>query len=107
MVILILYSNALPASEFLSNDIGFSSGSGVGNRSSGDGNKGTNKVASGQFDDVSAASTTIAIPDKCDSSLRKPKDVEVSLTLVDGIENKGQGNEPATSVLAGVPTSEN
>lgn len=65
-------------------------------------------MASGQFDDVSPAATTIAIPDKCDSSsLKKPKDVEISVTLVDGIENKGQDNEPATSVLSGVPASEN
>lgn len=108
IAVLAVYSDALPASDFLNNDIGVSGGSGVGNRPSGDSSKGTIKVASGQFDDVSPAATAIAIPDKCDSSsLKKPKDVEISLTLVDGIENKGQGNESATSVLAGVPTSEN
>lgn len=62
----------------------------------------------GQFDDVLPTTTTVTIPDKCDlSSSKIPKDGKISLTLVDGIEHKSQGDGPATSVLAGVPTSEN
>lgn len=104
--VLTLYSDARPASELLANDIGCC-GSGDENRPSGDSSVGANKVAPGQFDDV-LPTTAVAIPDKCDSSsLKKAKDAEISLTLVDGIECKGQGDGPATSVLAGVPTSEN
>jgi hypothetical protein len=87
-------------SELFSNDIGGSGGSG-------DSGLGASKVAPGQFDDVLPAAATTDIPDCLSSSLKKPKDVEISLTLVDDIENKGQGGEPATSVLAGVPTSGN
>jgi hypothetical protein len=65
-------------------------------------------MAPGQFDDILPTTTVIAIPDKCDSSNSKiPKDGKLSLTLVDGIEHKGQGDGSAASVLAGVPTSEN
>jgi hypothetical protein len=64
-------------------------------------------MAPGQFDDV-LPTTTIAIPDKCEYSCSKiPKDTKVSVTLVGGIEHKGQADGPATSVLAGVLTSEN
>jgi hypothetical protein len=68
---------------------------------------GGSKVVPGQFDDILPAAATTASSDCLSSSLKKPKDVEISLTLVDDIENKGQGDEPATSVLAGVTTSGN
>jgi hypothetical protein len=65
-------------------------------------------VAPGQFEDVLPTTTAVAIPDKCDTSSSKiPEDDKIPLTLVDGIEHAGQADGPATSVLAGVPTSEN
>jgi len=87
-------------SEFFSNDIGGAGGSG-------EAGMGASKAAPGQFDDVLPTATTAASSECLSSSLKKPKDVEISLTVVDDIENKGQGDEPATSVLAGVPTSGN
>jgi len=93
-------SDTRPVSEFFSNDIGGAGGSG-------EAGMGASKAAPGQFDDVLPTAATAANSDILSSSLKKPKDVEISLTVVDDIENKGQGDEPATSVLAGVPTSEN
>jgi hypothetical protein len=87
-------------SELFSNDIGGSGGSG-------ESGMGASKVAPGQFDDVLPTAATTVNSDCLSSSLKKPKDVEISLTLVDDIGNKGQGDEPATTVLAGVPTSGN
>ncbi|XP_069703261.1 constitutive coactivator of PPAR-gamma-like protein 1 homolog isoform X1 [Periplaneta americana] len=92
--------DTLPAAELLSNDVG---GGGDESRPSGD----LNKVAPGQFDDATPVSSTI--PDKCDttSSPKKAKPSDLSVTIVDDIEHKGQGDGSTKSVLAGVPTSEN
>ncbi|PSN37579.1 hypothetical protein C0J52_15967 [Blattella germanica] len=91
--------NTFTASELLNNDVN-SGGGGDTKKTNAD----SNKIAPGQFDDA-----TSAIPNKSDSisSPKKSKDANISLSLIGGIDSKGQGDGPATSVLAGVPSSGN